>query len=164
MQLTSFPPVVSAGAKVLILGSMPGQESLACGQYYANARNTFWFIMGEICGARTELPYAERKDRLMRAGIALWDTLMHCEREGSLDKKIKNEVPNDFATFFTQYPTIKAIYFNGQKAEKSFKQHVNLSPTLHSQLTFTLLPSTSPAHTLAKEVKVQQWRAIETYL
>lgn len=164
MQPTSFPPVVPAAAKVLILGSMPAQESLACNQYYANARNTFWFIMGEICDARAELPYEERIDRLKRAGIALWDTLKHCEREGSLDKKIKNEVPNDFATFLAQYPTIKGIYFNGKKAQKSFKQHVNLSPTLRAQLTFTLLPSTSPAHTVAKEIKLQQWRAIEKYL
>lgn len=120
--------------------------------------------MGEICGARAELPYAERLDQLMRAGIALWDTIRHCEREGSLDKKIKNEVPNDFASFLAQYPTIKAIYFNGKKAEKSFKRHVNLSSTLSAQLSFTLLPSTSQAHTVTKEVKVQQWRAIETYL
>ena len=163
MQLTSFPPIVSANAKVLILGSMPGQESLARNQYYAHPRNGFWFIMGEICGARAELPYTDRIERLNNAGIALWDVLMHCEREGSLDSHIKNEVPNDFAAFFALHPTIQAIYFNGEKAHKSFQKHVTRSPAM-SHLTLKTLPSTSPAHTLAKQLKLDSWRAIEKFL
>lgn len=44
----SFPPAVAEGARVLILGSLPGEVSLARGQYYAFQRNAFWKIAAFI--------------------------------------------------------------------------------------------------------------------
>ena len=60
---TAFPPVARADARVLILGSLPGEESLRRGEYYANVQNRFWWIMGQIFGAGPDLPYAVRCTR-----------------------------------------------------------------------------------------------------
>ena len=86
-------------ARVLVLGSMPGTISLRQGRYYAHPRNAFWPIAAEILGFDPALDYALRLERLTQAGVALWDVLQGCEREGSLDADIRNAVPNDFAGF-----------------------------------------------------------------
>ena len=165
MRLMSFDPVVAPGARVLILGSMPGVESLRQGQYYAHPRNRFWDVMGELCGAVRTLPYPQRLAQVMAAGIALWDVLQYCERAGSLDSNIvpASEVPNDLRGFLAAYPTIRTVCFNGQKAAAAFRRHV--APTLdaaqHDTLRLVTLPSTSPAHAaLSKHEKSARWRAV----
>lgn len=163
MLLTSFPPVVRPGATVLILGSMPGSRSLQVGQYYAHPQNLFWPFMGKLYGAGPELAYAQRLERLQAAGIALWDVLKHCQREGSLDAAIlrDTEVPNDFAWILTTYPTIQRICFNGTKAATTFTRHVlpTLPESLQKSLTLYPLPSTSPANrSIAIETKLEKWR------
>ena len=70
-----FPPIAGPDARVLILGSLPGQASLAAGEYYAHRRNLFWPILGELFGATPALPYAERLGKLTTAGLALWASL-----------------------------------------------------------------------------------------
>jgi TDG/mug DNA glycosylase family protein len=97
-----FEPVGDTASTVLILGSMPGKVSLAADQYYAHPRNVFWTIMGELVGARPDLPYKERLDILRCCGIALWDVLGSCVRAGSLDSSIKtaSAAPNDLNFFF----------------------------------------------------------------
>lgn len=165
MRITSFPPVVDSDARILILGSMPGVESLRRGQYYAHPRNLFWPIIGELCGFDPTLPYPERLAHIQRAGIALWDVLQHCEREGSLDTAITNEVPNDFLTFLTQYPAINMIGFNGQKATHSFQRLVSphLPAALSQKLKLLSLPSTSPANaSMTKQAKVTRWAQLFT--
>ena len=37
----SFAPLVAPGTRVLILGSLPGERSLAEGRYYAHPQNQF---------------------------------------------------------------------------------------------------------------------------
>ena len=69
-RIHSFPPIENAGARILILGSMPGKESLRAGQYYAHPRNAFWPIMGSLIGAAPALPYQQRVHILQAAGIA----------------------------------------------------------------------------------------------
>ncbi|WP_421861793.1 DNA-deoxyinosine glycosylase [Motiliproteus sp.] len=152
-QAQSFAPVIDAGAKLLILGSMPGQRSLEQQQYYAHPRNAFWPIMAELLGFDVDLPYNERLAQLTRHGIALWDVLAECRRPGSLDSSIVEQSirPNDFAALLDLHPTIGAIFFNGAKAEQAFKRYV--LPTLsdrQQQLTRQRLPSTSPAHAAMK--------------
>ena len=158
--LQGFAPVVGQHPRVLILGSMPGAASLLAAQYYAHPRNQFWPIMGELVGADPALPYAQRLDRLTAAGIALWDVLARCEREGSLDARIRDDtaIANDFAGFFASQPTIRTVLLNGGKAEQSFRRIV--LPTLaDSELTCVRLPSTSPAHaSLRAEQKRLTWR------
>lgn len=163
MLARSFPPIADAAARVLILGSMPGVASLEAGQYYAHPRNAFWPIMGELFGADPELPYGERCDRLRRAGVAVWDVLKSCRREGSLDAAIEasSERPNDFAGFFANHPELWLVAFNGQKAEAAFRKHVlpKLGDVVASRLAFARLPSTSPAHAgRSYDEKLAQWR------
>lgn len=156
-----FPPIAGPGARILILGSMPGGVSLEKQQYYAHPRNAFWPIMGALLGAGPELPYEERCRVLVDNGVAVWDVLQRCWRPGSLDASIRpdSEVANDFATFFAQYPDVETVCFNGGKAAQAFRRHVlplpdDCCPQLHA------LPSTSPAHAaMTREEKQQRWAA-----
>lgn len=155
-----FTPVEDASAEVLILGSMPGKESLRAGQYYAHPRNVFWKIMGDLVGAYPDLPYEERLYILKSSGIALWDVLESCVRKTSLDSHIKEDAANNFESFFLQHPNITHIFFNGAKAEQCFRKHVKVPPRF-SPLQYCRLPSTSPAHAgMPYENKLDAWRAI----
>jgi double-stranded uracil-DNA glycosylase len=159
-RIHSFPPVSSADARLLILGSMPGKESLRQNQYYALPQNAFWRIMGELVGARPGLPYEERLAILKASGIALWDVLASCERKSSLDSHIRNECANDFASFFARHPHIMRVCFNGGKAEQCFRKYVQSGQTL-PPLKFCRLPSTSPAHAgMRYEDKLRAWRTV----
>lgn len=156
-RIYSFPPIAAPGARVLILGSMPGSASLAAGQYYAHPRNAFWPIMGELFGAGTDLPYQERVTCLRESGVAVWDVLQACVRPGSLDSNISDEVPNDFIRFFRDHPHIVHVYLNGGKAAASFKKYA----AADCPVSFTQLPSTSPAHVgMAFEKKCAAWAMI----
>lgn len=154
----SFPPVADDRARVLILGSMPGVLSLAENQYYAHPRNLFWPIMGSLFGAGRDVAYEQRLRLLQDHRIALWDVLHSCQRDGSLDSDIQCEVANDFATFFNTYPQITHVFFNGGKAESSFRKHVR---DVGQGLVMTRLPSTSPAHaSLSFDKKLEAWSQI----
>lgn len=159
-QIRSFPPVADADAEVLILGSMPGKESLRAGQYYAHPRNAFWRIMGELIGASPELPYQQRLDILKAHRIALWDVLESCVRSSSLDSHITQDTANDVAAFLLQYPSITRVFFNGAKAEQCFRKHVQDSLAT-APLRYCRLPSTSPAHAgMSYAEKLKAWRVI----
>lgn len=164
--LIAFPPVAAPGARVLVLGSMPGEASLAARRYYAHPRNAFWPIMGELFGAGPDLGYRERLTRIKRAGIALWDVLASCRRKGSLDSAIdeKSIEPNDFAAFFARHRRIRHVCFNGAAAERCFRRRV-LPPlgALGEELEFRRLPSTSPAHaSLSLRDKLAAWSVLAT--
>lgn len=165
----SFPAFVRADATTLILGSIPGKVSLQKQQYYAHPRNAFWHIVAEIFGFDRAAPYEERIDALRNSGIALWDVLHACHREGSLDADIQNDsiVPNNFADFFAAQPQIRRVFFNGAKAEAVYLRRV--LPVLahreanHSDILYARLPSTSPAHAaMSMQSKLEAWRAIAT--
>ncbi|MEH6421135.1 DNA-deoxyinosine glycosylase [Pseudomonas sp. CGJS7] len=158
--LHSFAPIESPQARVLILGSMPGAASLAAARYYAHPQNRFWPIMGELIGAGPELDYEQRLQALRAAGIALWDVLAQCEREGSLDAAIRDDtaVANDFAGFLARHPRVRTLLFNGAKAEQSFRRFV-LKPLARPDLRLLRLPSTSPANASQRpQMKVAAWR------
>lgn len=159
----AFPPIINSEARVLILGSMPGEASLEAGEYYANARNAFWKIMGELVGAVPELPYAERLAVLQEAGIALWDVIERCERSGSLDSAIVQAtlIANDFEVFLEQWPNIKTICFNGKSVERLFRTHVIKKQRIREGLRMFALPSTSPANAqYTFEQKLTMWNVI----
>ena len=157
-----FPPVSAANARVLVLGSLPGVRSLEETRYYAQPRNAFWRIMGELYGAAPELPYADRLQRLLDARVALWDVVASAVRPGSLDSNIARAtvVVNDFAAFFAGHRQIGLICFNGQAAEKLFRRHV--LPELGALVPNDrmILPSTSPANAgMPYAEKLRQWRS-----
>lgn len=139
-----FPPVAGPDARVLILGSLPGQASLAAGRYYAHPHNAFWPILGGFLGLAADAAYEERTAALVAAKIALWDVCAAARRPGSLDSAIARASvrPNDFAAFFRAHREIARIGFNGSAAYDLYKRQG--LPADGRQLV--RLPSTSPAH------------------
>ena len=160
-----FPPVSDAGARVLVLGSLPGPVSLRAQQYYAQTRNAFWRIMGALFGSGPELPYDARLQALIRNHVALWDVCASAHRTGALDASIRRTsvVPNDFAGFFLTHPALRLVCFNGQVAAELYRRRVlpDLPANLQG-LRYETLPSTSPAHAaMTFEQKLERWRTLE---
>lgn len=156
-----FPPIVGAAPRVLILGSLPGQRSLAERQYYAQPYNAFWRLMDVLADAGPALDYATRQERLKARSIAVWDVLASGQRPGSLDAAIVKStvVINDFARFFTRYRRVELICFNGKTAAALYARRVIpvLEPR-HSVIPRVTLPSTSPAHAAMRfEDKLACW-------
>jgi hypoxanthine-DNA glycosylase len=165
-RIHGFPAVGNPSARILILGSMPGEASLRAGQYYAHPQNLFWWILGEIFGDAGDesprvAPYDAKLRMLQSNGIALWDVLASCVRAGSQDSDIVagSQQPNDFAAFFATHKRIESVLFNGAKAESCFRRHVE--PSLIARaIRFVRLPSTSPANASITYVrKMAAWRA-----
>jgi len=160
--INGLPPIARASARLLILGSMPGDASLAAGQYYAHPRNHFWPILGVICGFDPKASYTRRKAALAVAGIALWDVIGSCVRQGSLDSAIDDEsiVVNDFAEFLLTHTHVARVCFNGRKAESAWRRHVQAQLPPVRPPECQLLPSTSPAHAgMSYLRKLQIWRS-----
>jgi hypoxanthine-DNA glycosylase len=157
----SFPPVVDARTRVLVLGSLPGEESLARAEYYANPRNQFWRLIGAVVGAElAALPYAERLETLLGAGVGLWDTVGSATRRGSLDGNIRDVSANDLARLVAGLPGLRAVGFNGGKSAALGAKQLEHRP----DLALVLLPSSSPALTIAFEDKKTRWMALAQYL
>lgn len=160
--IRSFPAISCHDAKILILGSMPGNVSLAAFQYYAHPRNAFWKIMGELYDFEHTQPYGERVQHLQNQKIAVWDVAQQCIRPGSLDSNIveSSVVANDFNSFFAQHPAIRRVCLNGGKAAALYKKHVLSSLKNANQIEWLALPSTSPANAgMSYEKKADLWRA-----
>lgn len=159
-RINSFPPIVDEQSQILILGSVPGVKSLEMQQYYAHPQNQFWKLMFHLFDKSFSLDYQERKDLLKENKIALWDVIESCERKGSLDTEIKNEIDNNIPQLIENYPNIKIIFCNGQKSYK------NLIKILGKdfKIPIIVLPSTSPLHTVKFEEKLEKWKIIKDYL
>ncbi|MGM9525797.1 MAG: DNA-deoxyinosine glycosylase [Peptococcaceae bacterium] len=153
----SFSPVIDGQCRVLVLGSMPSVVSLERQQYYGHKQNYFWPMLFSLLEEPYSDDYSKKKDLLLRHHIALWDVLASCEREGSLDSNITDEVPNPIGQLLTDYPSIRYILFNGGKAYQSFKKYF---PDLLEQIAWQQMPSTSPAHTMKREEKRNRWQMI----
>ncbi|MBA2126537.1 DNA-deoxyinosine glycosylase [Hyphomicrobium methylovorum] len=155
-----FPPIVGPEARILVLGTLPGEESLRLQQYYGHSRNHFWPIIAEVCGEKLPSEYSDRIAMVMRSRIALWDVLKSAVRDGTaLDSAIANECANDFASFFREYPKIRTIAFNGNNALKFFRRHVQKTQDLPADLVFLeTLPSTSPAYARQLSEKTARWQ------
>jgi double-stranded uracil-DNA glycosylase len=157
-----FPPLVDCGCRALVVGSLPGEESLRRRQYYAHPRNAFWPIVGEVTGCAMDAPYALRSARLVAAGLAVWDVLAAGVRPGSLDQDIDETTAriNDFSRFFRRYPAIRTVLCNGTTARRLFVRGVLPQLTGQGPLRVEQLPSTSPAHAaLAYASKRALWLA-----
>ncbi|MDX5407069.1 MAG: DNA-deoxyinosine glycosylase [Chromatiaceae bacterium] len=163
--LTGLAPVAGPGARVLILGSMPGTASLAQQQYYAHPRNAFWPLMAQLLGFSASLPYEERISALQTGGVALWDVIASCQRSGSLDSAIQHEQLNNFSDFFASQPDLRLIAFNGAKAWHSFKRHILPLNILPAGVALLSMPSTSPAHaSLTFQQKLFEWQKLSAFL
>jgi hypoxanthine-DNA glycosylase len=163
-----FAPIAAPDAQVLILGSLPGQRSLAQRQYYAQPQNAFWRLMGALFGAGPELPYAERTARLIAQRVAVWDVCKAAAREGSLDAAIDlaTVIPNDFRSFLRTHPAIGLVCTNGGTATRLYQRLVLPGlPATARALPVHPLPSTSPAHAALRfEQKLERWRIVAAHL
>ena len=157
----SFAPIVNANSKVLILGTMPSEQSLKYQQYYGNKINHFWKIIFNLFKQNHTDDYIIKTKILLDNHIALWDVLFSCECIGSLDSNIKQEIPNDFATFFALYSNIKYVFFASQNAANFYKKYVKKD----FNLQYYTLPSPSTANArYSLEQKIQEWQKILAYL
>ena len=152
-------PVVDCDSRILILGTIPGDESIRLQRYYAHPQNKFWAILSDIYEESIDANYEEF---LHRKGLALWDVLRSADRAGSRDSTIKDVVENDFDTLFGKYSGLRAIAFNGTKAQQLFCGCLKSQPCIpHKELRMALLPSTSPTpgcYVLPYKEKVNRWR------
>jgi TDG/mug DNA glycosylase family protein len=158
----SFAPIAASHAHTLILGSMPGRDSLRAMRYYAHARNAFWPILLALLDA-PDLDYDARIALLRERGFALWDVLAECVRPGSLDASIDPAtiVPNDIADFLARHRGVRRIALNGGSATALFRRHI--APTLPPErdIEIVQLPSTSPAYAgMPLAAKRDAWRII----
>lgn len=158
---SSFAPVVAADTRVLILGSLPGERSLAEGRYYAHPRNLFWRLVGEAIGRDLQaIDYPARLDALLAAGIGLWDTVASATRRGSLDAAIREVEHNPLAELVAGLPALRAVAFNGATSAK-----IGTALLAGRDLALVPLPSSSPAYAaMAYAEKLRLWRAIGEFV
>ena len=155
VQIESFQPIVGKHSKVLILGSMPGKDSLQRNEYYANSRNVFWKIIYKLHNSEIQYDYKSKTEFLKQNGISIWDVCHKANRESSLDSDIKNEVPNKLKDFIKANPSIKIIAFNGQKAEKLYDKYFER----FDKINYMTLLSTSPANaSYSFQKKIDDWK------
>ena len=153
-------PSVNEQCQLLILGSMPGVESLRQQEYYAYPRNRFWPLIFKILTGSDEVPseYQSKLEMLLKHRIALWDAIGACERQGSLDTAIHNAQGNDFEAFLEKYPQIKTICCNGAASFKTFSKF-NKPLLSRTDLKIYALPSTSPANARwTFEMLLKKWQ------
>lgn len=153
-RLTGFPPILDAGIETLILGSFPSPASLAAGQYYAHRQNQFWRVLAAVTGEPIDaLDYVDRTGALLRHHIGVWDVYRHCCREGALDASIVAAEANDFSILASAAPRLRRVCFNGKTSARFERLFASLG------LATRVLPSTSPAYTLAFAEKAARWQA-----
>jgi hypoxanthine-DNA glycosylase len=157
---SGFSPIVDAGARVLILGSLPGEASLAVQQYYGNPRNAFWRLMeGVLDTPLVPLAYDDRLAALRSRGVGLWDVIAEAERPGSLDAAIRDPAANDLLTLVATLPNLRAVAFNGGAAARLGGK------LLGERLPILALPSSSPAHAARTfEQKAAAWSGLRAWL
>ena len=150
----SMAPVGSTDARLLILGSLPGEASLAAQRYYAHPQNQFWRLLGSAIGEELAgTPYERRLCRLAERRIALWDVVGEARRQGSLDGAIRGATANRLTEFVNSHPRLEAIAFNGKTAARLGRAALGEA----GQLELIDLPSSSPAYTLPFDQKAARW-------
>jgi hypoxanthine-DNA glycosylase len=158
---SSFAPIVARNTRVLILGSLPGERSLAERRYYAHPRNLFWKFVGGVIGVDLEaLAYDARLQALLTAKIGLWDTVASAARQGSLDAAIRQALHNPLADLAASLPELRAVAFNGAASAR-----IGTPPLAGSGLALLPLPSSSPAYAAMPQAdKRKLWAAIGEFL
>lgn len=158
----SFPPVVDPRIRLLVLGSLPGERSLAQRQYYAHPQNQFWQLISPAAGRDlAALPYDERLAALLQAQIGLWDVVASATRPGSTDAAIRDIEGHDIAALAATLPELSAIAFNGATALRHGLKQLGGAA---ARYTIVPLPSSSPLHTIGLTAKLPAWAALAELL
>lgn len=156
-----FAPVVDHNTCILILGSLPGDASLAQQQYYAHPQNRFWHLLSDVLKINlVEQEYPARLQSLLRHHIGLWDVVAQAKRHGSLDSHIRARADNDLLALLATLPKLHTIAFNGATASK-----IGLKTLGEHQQRYRILqlPSSSPAFTLGYAFKLQTWLSLSLH-
>ncbi|MEM8696516.1 MAG: DNA-deoxyinosine glycosylase [Pseudomonadota bacterium] len=156
---SSFAPVVDDRVRLLILGSLPGEESLRQAQYYAHPQNRFWDLVGAAIGTELRsLAYPDRLTTLLVHRIGLWDVIADARRSGSLDSAIRDARENDLCALVGSLPELEAIAFNGRKSAISGRKQLDET---RSNYRLIDLPSSSPAYAaMPFTEKLSRWAVI----
>lgn len=153
-----FDPVVDAQTRLLVLGSLPGEKSLALQEYYGHRQNRFWHLMSEVLGTDLVLlDYASRLATLLEHRVGLWDVVAEAHRVGSLDSQIRNHNDNDLLALLAGLPDLTTIAFNGGTAARL---GLKVLGSHAERYRIVELPSSSPAYTLPYAEKLQRWRGL----
>lgn len=163
MKKRCFPPFFDTETRLLLLGSLPGEASLAAGRYYAHPQNLFWRLMSEALGEDiAALDYEARVAALTRRHVGLWDVTAEAEREGSLDSAIRNAMDNDLLGLINLSPALVAVGFNGKRAARIGRK---LLTGLDKPLALVDLPSSSPAYaSVSYAAKAEAWGKLGEFL
>lgn len=158
-RLRGLPPVLAPDTRVLILGSFPGEASLVARQYYAHPRNHFWPLLAAILDEPLPaMRYAARLERLRAHRIGVWDTIVACVRQGSLDTAIRDAIRGETARVRRAAPAVELVCFNGKTAARA-------EPAWRSAGYATcVMPSSSPAYTRSFAEKLAAWQTIRACL
>lgn len=158
----SFPPVIDPEIRLLVLGSLPGERSLAERRYYAHPQNQFWRLISPAAGRDLmALPYEQRLSALLAARIGLWDVVASATRTGSSDATIRDIDGHDIAALAATLPHLRAIAFNGGTA---LRQGLKQMGPAAAHYTIVALPSSSPLHTVGLAAKLPAWEALGVFL
>jgi len=158
----SFAPVVDNRVRLLVLGSLPGELSLAHGQYYANPQNRFWHLMSHVIAQDlVAMQYTERLQTLLAHCVGLWDVVAEARRDGSLDSRIRERDDNDLTGLLAGLPHLTTIAFNGATAARIGMKNLGQSAERYE---IVKLPSSSPAFTLAFAEKAKAWTVLKEVL
>jgi TDG/mug DNA glycosylase family protein len=153
-----LPPIAGKDARLFVLGSLPGDASLAARRYYAHPTNQFWRLLGGAIGEELQmLDYEERLQRLAGRRVGLWDVIASASRDGSLDQAIRDAQHNRIAHLLSDFPELRAIAFNGSTAAAAGRKLIGPPPP---HLTLIDLPSSSAANTAPFELKAAAWRRL----
>jgi len=157
-----LPPLAARSARLFILGSLPGDASLAARQYYAHPTNQFWRLLGAVTGEELHsLSYDQRLARLEARGIGLWDVIAAARRAGSLDQSIRAAEHNQIVHLLRDFPELRAIAFNGTTAAAAGRRLIGAPPPA---LALIDLPSSSAANTRAFAEKALAWGRLREFL
>jgi hypoxanthine-DNA glycosylase len=157
-----LPPIARSDAWLFVLGSLPGDASLAARQYYSHPTNQFWRLLGSAVGEDLHtMAYEARLAVLAERRIGLWDVIASASRRGSLDQEIRSAAHNQIGHLLRDFPELRAIAFNGSAAASAGRRLIGERPT---GIVLLDLPSSSAANTRPFEEKARKWAALRPFL
>jgi TDG/mug DNA glycosylase family protein len=157
-----LPPIAQRDARLFLLGSLPGDASLAARRYYAHPTNQFWRLLGTAMGEDlASLSYEQRLERLAMHRVGLWDVIASARRRGSLDQAIREVQHNRIEHLLHDFPELRAIAFNGATASAAGRKLIGEPPP---QLILIDLPSSSAANTRPFAQKAAEWTVLRKFL
>ena len=155
-----LPLIARRDARLFVLGSLPGDASLAAQRYYAHPTNQFWRLLG-IGEDLASLDYEARLQRLAQHRVGLWDVIASASRRGSLDQAIREAQHNRIEQLLHDFPNLLAIAFNGATASAAGRTLIGVPPP---NLTLIDLPSSSAANTRPFAEKAAQWAVLRKFI